>query len=166
LLVFAAVEESPRLPFTRDSLGPILTIVLSVPIAFLFGLGIQGDPSAYIIGLVSLGVLTSLDLRGGFSKVGIGFAISFLASLYVHGHSVVGQGFWPFVVWGFVVASRLPSHIDRRPYRWSSLLSRNTLQDDKGKRRCVRRAGRRSRVGSALKAGSALSVDTLTIVFS
>src|SRR3989442_4033900 len=79
----------------RDSLGPILTVVLAVPIAFLFGLGIQGDSSAYIIGLVSLGVLTSLDLRSGLSKVGVGFAVSFLASLYVIGHSVSGQGFSP-----------------------------------------------------------------------
>src|SRR5207245_6431092 len=81
--------------FTRDSFGPFLTVVLSVPIAFLFGLGIQGDPSAYIIGLVSLGVLTSLDLRGGIPRVGVGFAVSFLASLYVIGHSVAGEGLSP-----------------------------------------------------------------------
>jgi len=118
-----------------------------VPIAFLFGLGIQGDPSAYIIGLVSLGVLTSLDLRGGFSKVGIGFAISFLASLYVIGHSVVGQGFWPLSFGDLsLLLVSLPTSIGVL-IAGLLFLSRNTLQDDKGKRRCVRRAGRRSRVG-------------------
>ena len=159
------LKKARGLPFTRDSLGPILTIVLSVPIAFLFGLGIQGDPSAYIIGLVSLGVLTSLDLRGGFSKVGIGFAISFLASLYVIGHSVVGQGFWPLSFGdlslllvslptsiGVLIAGLLFSRAT--PYKMikANVVASVALAVGLG-------------LGSALKAGSALSVDTLTIVF-
>jgi len=149
----------------RDSLGPILTVVLAVPIAFLFGLGIQGDSSAYIIGLVSLGVLTSLDLRSGLSKVGVGFAVSFLASLYVIGHSVSGQGFSPLSFGdlslllialppsiGVLLAGLLFSRAT--PYKMikANVVASIALAVGLG-------------LGSALEAGSALSVDSLTIVF-
>jgi len=159
------LKKTRSLPFTRDSLGPILTAVLSVPIAFLFGLGIQGDSSAYIIGLVSLGVLTSLDLRTGVSKVGVGFAVSFLAALYVIGHSVSGQGFSslsfgdlslllvalpPSI--GVLLAGLLFSRAT--PYKMikANVVASIALAVGLG-------------LGSALQAGSALSVDSLTIVF-
>ena len=158
------LKKARGLPFTRDSLGPILTVVLSLPIAYLFGLGIQGDSSAYIIGLVSLGVLTSLDLRNGISKVGVGFAVSFLASLYVIGHSVAGQGFSPLSFSdlsillvalppsiGVLVAGLLFSRTT--PYKMikANVVASIALAFGLG-------------LGSAMKAGSALSVDSLTIV--
>jgi hypothetical protein len=159
------LKKARGLPFTRDSLGPILTIVLSVPIAFLFGIGIQGDASAYIIGLVSLGVLTSLDLRGGFLRVGVGFAVSFLASLYVIGHSVAGQGFSPLSFGDLsLVLVSIPTSIGvllagllfsrATPYKMikANVIASIALAVGLG-------------LGSALKAGSALSVDSLTIVF-
>ena len=159
------LKKARGLPFTRDSLGPILTVVLSVPIAFLFGLGIQGDSSAYIIGLVSLGVLTSLDLRNGLSKVGVGFAVSFLASLYVIGHSVSGQGFSPLSFGDLsLLLIALPPSIGvllaglifsrATPYKMikANVVASIALAVGLG-------------LGSALKAGSALSVDSLTIVF-
>jgi len=139
--------------------------VLSVPIAFLFGLGIQGDPSAYIIGLVSLGVLTSLDLRGGIPRVGVGFAVSFLASLYVIGHSVAGQGLSPLSFGdlslllvalppsiGVLLAGLLFSRAT--PYKMikANVVASVALAVGLG-------------LGSAMKAGSALSVDSLSIVF-
>jgi hypothetical protein len=159
------LKKARPLPFTRDSFGPFLTVVLSVPIAFLFGLGIQGDPSAYIIGLVSLGVLTSLDLRGGIPRVGVGFVVSFLASLYVIGHSVAGQGLSPLSFGNlslFLVA--LPPSIAvfvagllfsrATPYKMikANVVASVALAVGLG-------------LGSALKAGSALSVDSLTILF-
>jgi len=159
------LKKARGLPFMRDSLGPILTVVLAVPIAFLFGLGIQGDSSAYIIGLVSLGVLTSLDLRSGLSKVGVGFAVSFLASLYVIGHSVSGQGFSPLSFGdlslllialppsiGVLLAGLLFSRAT--PYKMikANVVASIALAVGLG-------------LGSALEAGSALSVDSLTIVF-
>jgi hypothetical protein len=159
------LKKARGLPFTRDSLGPIVTILLSVPIAFLFGIGIQGDASAYIIGLVTLGVLTSLDLRGGFSKVGVGFVVSFLASLYVIGHSFVGQGFSPLSFGDLsLVLVALPPAIGvllaglllsrTTPYKMikANVIASIALAVGLG-------------LGSALKAGSALSVDSLTIVF-
>ena len=159
------LKKARGLPFMRDSLGPILTVVLAVPIAFLFGLGIQGDSSAYIIGLVSLGVLTSLDLRSGLSKVGVGFAVSFLASLYAIGHSVSGQGFSPLSFGdlslllialppsiGVLLAGLLFSRAT--PYKMikANVVASIALAVGLG-------------LGSALEAGSALSVDSLTIVF-
>jgi protein kinase-like protein len=159
------LKKARGLPFTRDSLGPIVTAVLAVPIAFLFGLGIQGDSSAYIIGLVSLGVLTSLDLRSGLSKVGVGFAVSFLASIYVIGHSVAGQGFSPlsFGDLSLLLVSLPPSigvllagllFTRATPYKMikANLVASVALAVGLG-------------LGSAMKAGSALSVDSLTIVF-
>ena len=159
------LKKARGLPFTRDSFGPFLTVALSVPIAFLFGLGIQGDPSAYIIGLVSLGVLTSLDLRGGIPRVGVGFAVSFLASLYVIGHSVAGQGLSPLSFGDLsLLLVALPPSIAvlvagllfsrATPYKMikSNVVASVALAVGLG-------------LGSALKAGSALSVDSLTILF-
>jgi len=159
------LKKARRLPFTRASFGPFLTVVLSVPIAFLFGLGIQGDPSAYIIGLVSLGVLTSLDLRGGIPRVGVGFAVSFLASLYVIGHSVAGQGLSPLSFGDpslFLVA--LPPSI---AVLVAGLLFSRTTPYKMIKANVVASVALAVGLGlgSALKAGSALSVDSLTIVF-
>ena len=159
------LKKARRLPFTRDSFGPFLTVVLSVPIAFLFGLGIQGDPSAYVIGLVSLGVLTSLDLRGGIPRVGVGFVVSFLASLYVVGHSVAGQGLSPLsfgdlslllVAFPPSIAVLVAGLLFSRatPYKMikSNVVASVALAVGLG-------------LGSALKAGSALSIDSLTILF-
>jgi len=159
------LKKARRLPFTRDSFGPFLTVVLSVPIAFLFGLGIQGDPSAYIIGLISLGVLTSLDLRGGIPRVGVGFVVSFLASLYVIGHSVAGQGLSPLSFGDLsLLLVALPPSIAvlvaglffsrATPYKMikANVVASVALAVGLG-------------LGSALKAGSALSVDSLTILF-
>jgi serine/threonine protein kinase len=159
------LKKARGLPFTRDSLGPILTVVLSVPIAFLFGLGIQGDSSAYIIGLVSLGVLTSLDLRNGISKVGVGFAVSFLASLYVIGHSVSGQGFSPLSLGDLsLLLIALPPSIG---VLLAGLIFSRATPYKMIKANVVASIGLAVGLGlgSALKAGSALSVDSLTIVF-
>ena len=136
-----------------------------MPIALLFGLGIQGDPSAYIIGLVSLGVLTSLDLRGGIPRVGVGFAVSFLASLYVIGHSVAGQGLSPLSFGNLsLLLVALPPSIAvlvagllfsrATPYKMikANVVASVALAVGLG-------------LGSALKAGSALSIDSLTILF-
>ncbi len=150
---------------TRNSLGPILTIVLTIPIAYLFSLGLQGDPSAYLIGLVSLGVLTSLDLRSGMFRAGLGFTVSLLASLYVIGHSIAGQSFWPLSFSDFsLLLASLPPAIGvlfagflfsrNTPYKMikANVVASIALAVGLG-------------LGSALKAGSPLSVDSLTIAF-
>jgi hypothetical protein len=159
------LKKARGLPFTRDSFGPFFTVVLSLPIALLFSLGVQGDPTAYIIGLVSLGVLTSLDLRGGIPRAGVGFAVSLLASLYVIGHSVAGQGFWPlsfgdlsllFVALPPSIAVLVAGLLFSRatPYKMikANIVASGALAIGLG-------------LGTAMKAGSALSVDSFTIMF-
>lgn len=93
------------------SFAPFLTAILSVPLALLFALGLQGDPSAYIIALVSLGVLTSLDLQRGIVKVVLGFVVSLLASVYAIAHSFIGQGLSPILYgdWSLFLVSLPPS---------------------------------------------------------
>ena len=158
-------KKARGLPFTRDAFGPFLTVALSAPIALLFSLGIQGDPSAYIIGLVSLGVLTSLDLRGGVPRAGVGFVVSFLASLYVIGHSIVGQGFSPlsFADLSLILVALPPAAAvlvagilfsRATPYKMikANIVASVALAVGLG-------------LGTALKVGSALSVDSFTILF-
>lgn len=79
------------------SFAPLVPTIVSVPLALLFSLGVQGDSSGYIVGLISLGLLTSLDLRRGVLRLFSGFAVSILASLYVIEHSAIGRGFSPLL---------------------------------------------------------------------
>jgi Protein kinase domain len=158
------LKKARGLPFTRGSLGPILTIVLSVPLAFIFALGIQGDSTAYIIGLVSLGVLTSLDLRSGTARVSLGFTISLLASLYVIGHSIPGQSFsLSFGDLSLLLASIPPS----LGVLFAGLLFSRTTPYKMIKANVVASVALSVGLGlgSALKAGSALSIDPLSILF-
>lgn len=92
-------------PITQDSFAPLLNAALSVPIALLFGLGIQllvlgipGDPTAYTISLASLGLLTSLDLRRGGVRPALGFAVSFVAFLFVIQQSTVALNLSPLEI--------------------------------------------------------------------
>jgi serine/threonine protein kinase len=158
------LKKARGLPFTRGSLGPILTIVLSVPLAFIFALGIQGDSSAYIIGLVSLGVLTSLDLRSGIARVSLGFAISLLASLYLIGHSIPGQSFsLSFGDMSLLLASIPPSI----GVLFAGLLFSRTTPYKMIKANVVASVALSVGLGlgSAMKAGSALSIDPVSILF-
>lgn len=94
------------LPVTPGPAAPIVNAILSVPVAVLFSLGIQGSLS-YIFGIVSLGLLISLDLRRGFVKLLLGFALSFLASVYAIANSVLGQGLSrsPYGDWSLLVVA-------------------------------------------------------------
>jgi len=151
--------------FTREVLGPILTIVLSIPLALAFSLGVQGDSSAYIIALISLGILTSFDLRRGIPRIIVGFGVSVIASLYVIGHSVEGQVFWPISLGnlalllvsvppavGVLFAGLLFSKTTAYKMVKANVVASITLAVGLG-------------LGSALRAGSALSVDSLSILY-
>ena len=147
------------LPPVPRSFAPFLTALLSVPLAFLFSLGFQGEASAYIIGIISLGLLTALDLRRGLFRLLLGFAASLIASLYVIERSVVGQGLSPvsFGDWSLLLAA-LPSAIgvfaaglllsEKTKYKFvkANLLASASLAIGIG-------------IGSALKAGGNPSLD-------
>ncbi len=99
------------LTIAPDSSAPFLTAVVSIPLALLFSLGVQGDSSAYIIGIISLGVLTSLDLKHGLVRVVLGFVVSLLVFAYAIEHSVIGQGLspLPYGDWTLFLVSLSPS---------------------------------------------------------
>lgn len=65
-----------------------------------------------MIGLLSLGVLTSLDLRRGLVKVVLGFVVALLASVYAIAHSVIGEGLAPLMYgdWSLFLVS-LPTSL-------------------------------------------------------
>ena len=158
------LKKARGLPFTRSSLGPILTIAFSVPLAFIFALGIQGDSTAYIIGLISLGILTSLDLRNGILRIGMGFIISLLASLYVIGHSISGQGFALSLGDLSLLLASIPPSLG---VLFAGLLFSRTTPHKMIKANVVASVALSVGLGlgSALKAGSALSIDPLSILF-
>jgi hypothetical protein len=83
-------DKRHGLSVTRNSLATLLPAFLSVPLALVFALGVQGEPSAYIIGIISLGLLASLDLRHGLLKLAFGFVVSLLASIYAIERSFIG----------------------------------------------------------------------------
>ncbi len=89
------------------SFAPLVTAIVSVPLALVFAFGVQGDSSAYTIGLISLGLLTSLDLWRGHLRLILGFVVSLLATVYAIEHSVVGRGFSPLVYgdWSLLLVS-------------------------------------------------------------
>ncbi len=98
------------LSITPGPYAPIINAVLSVPVAVLFSLAIQGSLS-YIIAIVSLGLLISLDLRRGLGKLLLGFAVSFLASVYAIANSVLGRGLSmsPYGDWSLLAVALPPS---------------------------------------------------------
>ncbi len=105
-------------PLASDTFATLLPAALSVPLALVFGLaiplvvlGIQADPSAYVIGIIGLGLLTSLDIRKGFQRALEGFGVTLLASFYVIDHSLVGQSLLPLSSgeWSFLLVSLPPS---------------------------------------------------------
>lgn len=153
------------LPPKRDSLATLIPAILSVPLALVFAVGAPGEPSAYIIGIVSLGVLASLDLRHGLLKLALGFIVSLLASLYVIEHSSIGQGLSPAslgnwsmllvslpVSFGVAVAGLLLSHMGKYKVIIANLLASTTLAVGLG-------------IGSAIKAGVDPSADPVMFAF-
>jgi len=152
-------------PARRDSLATLLPALLSVPLALVFALGVQGEPSAYIIGIVSLGLLASLDLRHGLLKLALGFVVSLLATLYAIERSFIGQdlspasyGNWSMLVvslpvsLGVVVAGLLLSHTGKYKVIVANLLASTTLAIGLG-------------IGSAINAGVSPAPGSVMFTF-
>jgi hypothetical protein len=93
----AIPSPSHDLLHNSSSLASLLVAVSSVPISLIFALGVQGDPSAYIISLISFGLLASVDLRTGLRKAALGFTVSLLVLFYTIETSIVGQRLAPLV---------------------------------------------------------------------
>ncbi len=84
-----------NLPPITGFFAPALVTVISLPLGFLFALGIQGAPLAYVISVVSFGLLTSLDLRTGFSRSALGFAVTLLTLSFILQSSSLPPGLSP-----------------------------------------------------------------------
>ncbi len=107
----SAIQTPHSLGLTPDFFAPILVAIFWVPMSLLFGLGIQGEASAYVVSLISFGLLTSLDLRTGSVRAALGFIVSLLALSYAFGNSVIGQGLSPLVFgyWSLLLVALPPS---------------------------------------------------------
>ncbi len=94
----SAIPSAPHdLLHTPSSLASLLVAISSVPISLIFALGIQGDPSAYILSLISFGLLTSVDLRTGLRKAALGFSVSLLVLFFTIETSIAGQRLAPLI---------------------------------------------------------------------
>ncbi len=92
-------------------IGPTLVTIASLPIAVLFALWIPGWSLAYIFSIISIGVLTSLDIRKSVPKTILASAITLLAISYTIGNTDLGGRLpIPNSVWSWLVMA-LPSSI-------------------------------------------------------
>jgi serine/threonine protein kinase len=82
-------------PVPAGFFAPALVTVISLPLGFLFALGIQGTPLTYVISIVSFGLLTSLDLKTGFSRSTLGFIVTLLTLSYILQNSSLPPGISP-----------------------------------------------------------------------
>ncbi|HZY95070.1 MAG TPA: protein kinase [Candidatus Bathyarchaeia archaeon] len=85
-------------------IGPTLVTVSSIPIAFLFALGV-GWSLVYIFSIISLGILTAVDVRKSITKTALAGIVTLLAVSYTIANtdlggrlpSTSGQWSWLFV---------------------------------------------------------------------
>jgi hypothetical protein len=71
------------LPAPTGFFAPSLVTVLSLPLGFIFALGVQGNYLTYALTIVSFGLLTALDLKSGFLRSVLGFAATLLTLSYI-----------------------------------------------------------------------------------
>jgi serine/threonine protein kinase len=71
------------LSLTPGFFAPALVIAVSLPLGFLFALGIRGAPLTYAIGIIGFGILTALDLKRGLLRSVLGFAATLLILSYI-----------------------------------------------------------------------------------
>ncbi len=72
-----------NLPVTPGFFAPALVTVISLPLGFLFALGVQGTPLSFVISITGFGLLTALDLKTGLLRAGLGSAVTFLTLSYI-----------------------------------------------------------------------------------
>ena len=77
-----------KLSLRPDYFAPALA---ALPVGFLLASGIRGDPYFFVLSVVVLGILTSLDTRSGPLKTALGFLISILGLIYAVEASSIGS---------------------------------------------------------------------------
>src|SRR6266704_2742904 len=89
------VKPHHNLPVTPGFFAPALVTVISLPLGFLFALGIQGTPLSFVISITGFGLLTALDLKTGLLRAGLGSAVTFLTLSYILQNSSLLPGIAP-----------------------------------------------------------------------
>src|SRR5207247_9002782 len=84
-----SLRVSPRL----FSLAPVR--VISLPLGFLFALGVQGTPLSFVISITGFGLLPALDLNTGLLTAVLGSAVTFLTLSYILQNSALLPGIAP-----------------------------------------------------------------------
>ena len=84
-----------NLPVTPGFFAPALVTVISLPLGFLFALGVQGTPLSFVISITGFGLLTALDLKTGLLRAGLGSAVTFLTLSYILQNSALLPGIAP-----------------------------------------------------------------------
>jgi len=92
-----SVSAKPHhnLPVTPGFFAPALVTVISLPLGFLFALGVQGTPLSFVISITGFGLLTALDLKTGLLRAGLGSAVTFLTLSYILQNSALLPGIAP-----------------------------------------------------------------------
>ncbi|HYY92549.1 MAG TPA: filamin/ABP280 repeat domain-containing protein, partial [Candidatus Dormibacteraeota bacterium] len=92
-----SVSTKPHhtIPVTPGFFAPALVTVISLPLGFLFALGLQGTPLSYVISVTAFGLLTALDLKTGLLRSALGFGATFLTLSYVVQNSNLTAGIAP-----------------------------------------------------------------------
>jgi serine/threonine protein kinase len=91
----APAKAHHTLPLTPGFFAPALVTVVSLPLGFLFALGIPGTPITYAIGIIGLGILTAVDLKIGLLRSVLGFGATFLILSYVIMNSALPSSIAP-----------------------------------------------------------------------
>ncbi len=88
-----SLTGSLRSPHNSFSLRPdfFAPAIVAIPVGLLLAVSLQVDVLAYVVMLVSLGLLTSFDFRKGPTRSALAFLVSILGLLYVSEASIIGQ---------------------------------------------------------------------------
>jgi serine/threonine protein kinase len=97
------------LPVSPGFFAPALVTVVSLPLGFLFALGIQGAPLSYVISITAFGLLTALDLKTGIFRSALGSGFAFLTLAYFIQNSNLAPGIAPSTGLGSLVVAVPPA---------------------------------------------------------
>lgn len=83
------------LSLTPGFSAPAVVAVISLPIGFLFALGLPGVPLTFAVTIIGFGILTALDLKSGLLRSILGLGATFLVLSYVIENSTLSSNLVP-----------------------------------------------------------------------
>lgn len=91
----APSKSRHTLNMTPGFFAPALVTVVSLPLGFLFALGLPGFPLTFAVSIIGFGILTAIDLKSGLVKTLLGSAATFLIITYFAQNSPIVSGIVP-----------------------------------------------------------------------